>query len=142
MSMKYLNVGFIVLLLSACAAAPEARQGPQAAIEKFRLAFNSKDAAAVAVLFSADGKLIPAGKPIISGTENIRNYWQAAFNAGVSHIEKTPIEISSSGDLAVETSTYIVLIKDNSIHGRDTLVWHREPNGMWKISTDIWNGEK
>jgi len=45
---------------------------------------------------------------MVTGTENIRVYWLDEFNAGVSHIEKTPIEIVISGDLAVETSSYVV----------------------------------
>ena len=52
---------------------------------------------------------------MITGTENIRAYWQAAFNAGVSRIEKTPIDITVSGDLAVETSSYVVTVKDQRI---------------------------
>ena len=79
---------------------------------------------------------------MITGTENIRAYWQAAFNAGVSRIEKTPIDITVSGDLAVETSSYVVTVKDQQIAGKDTLVWRRGPNNVWRIASDIWNNDK
>ena len=83
-----------VLLLSACADMPVAEQGPRGTMVRFKTAFNKQDAAGVANIFRADGKLLPAGKPMITGSENIRAYWQAAFNAGVSRIENTPIDIT------------------------------------------------
>ena len=111
-------------------------------MERFKTAFNKPDASGVANIFREDGKLLPAGKPMITGTENIRAYWQAAFNAGVSRIEKTPIDITVSGDLAVETSSYVVTVKDQQIAGKDTLVWRRGPNNVWRIASDIWNNDK
>ena len=131
-----------VLLLSACAGMPGADQGPQDAIERFKTALNKQAAAGVASISRADGKLLPAGKPMITGRENIRAYWQAAFNAGVSRIEITSIDITVSGDLAVETSSYVVTVKDQQIAGKDTLVWRRGPNNVWRIASDIWNNDK
>lgn len=136
------SLALVSLVLSACAGMPSADMGPQGAMERFRAAFNKQDASGVASVFRADGKLLPAGAPAVTGTENIRNYWQGAFSAGLSHIEKTPIEVVVSGDLAVETSSYVVTFKDQKIVGKDTLVWRRGPNNDWKISTDIWNNDK
>lgn len=116
--------------------------GPQAGIERFRTAFNKQDAAGVASLFQGDGKILPPGRPMITGAEGIRAYWQAAFTNGVSNISKKPIDIIVSGDLAVETSSYIVVFKDQQIVGKDTLVWRRGPNNVWSIVSDIWNNDK
>jgi uncharacterized protein (TIGR02246 family) len=128
--------------LCACAAMPGADPGPQGAMERFRTAFNKQDASGVAGVFRADGKLLPPGKPVTTGTDNIRAYWQAAFSAGVSRIEKTPIDVIVSGDLAIETSSYVVTFKDQQIVGKDTLVWRRGPNNVWQIASDIWNNDK
>jgi uncharacterized protein (TIGR02246 family) len=130
------------VLLSACAGMPGADPGPQGAMERFRTAFNKQDASGVASAFKEDGKLLPTGKPMVAGTDNIRAYWQAAFDAGVSHIEKTPINVIVSGDLAVETSSYVVTFKGQQIIGKDTLVWRRGPNNVWSIASDIWNNDK
>ena len=135
-------VASISLVLAACAGMPEADQGPQGAMARFRTAFNAQDAAGVASVFGSDGKLLPPNKPMVTGAENIRTYWQGAFNAGVSHIEKTPIDITVSGDLAVETSSYVVTFKDQQIVGKDTLVWRRGPKNVWSIASDIWNNDK
>ena len=63
-----------VLLLSACAGMPVADQGPQGAMERFKTAFNKPDASGVANIFRENSKLLPAGKPRITGSENIRAY--------------------------------------------------------------------
>ena len=119
-----------------------ADQGPQSAMERFRTAFNKQDAAGVASVFKDDAKLLPPGKPMLTGTDAIRAYWQGAFNAGVSRIEKTPLEVVVSGDLAVETSSYVVTFKDQQIVGKDTLVWRRGNDNLWRIASDIWNNDK
>ena len=137
-----LSLALIALSLSGCAAMPSAELGPQDTMAQFKTAFNKQDAAGVAGVFKDDAKLMPAGKPVLTGTEAIRAYWQGAFNAGVSHIEKTPIQIAVSGDLAVETSSYVVTFKDQQIAGKDTLVWQRGQDKQWRIASDIWNSDK
>jgi uncharacterized protein (TIGR02246 family) len=142
MPTRPLSLALLALTLSACANMPGAQQGPQDAMSQFRTAVNRQDAAGVAGVFKEDARLLPAGKPMLTGKEAIRAYWQGAFNAGVSHIEKTPVEIAVSGDLAVETSTYVVTFKDQQIAGKDTLVWQRGNDQQWRIASDIWNSDK
>ena len=137
-SIKGLSL-FFVLAISGIVSADN---GPEAEMKEFLAAFNSQDAAGVAALFHDDGKLLPAGAPIVSGTEAIEEFWAGAFGAGLSAIEKTPIEIVVSGDLAVETSSYFVTFNDAKIAGKDTLVWRKNSEGEWRISTDIWAADQ
>lgn len=132
----------LVLALSACATSSGIDPGPSSEMQRFQTAFNAHDAEGVARLYMPDGKLLPPGKPLVAGASNVQAYWQAGFGAGVSHIEKTPIEIAVSGDLATETSRYVVTIKDQEIHGKDTLVWRRVKGDVWRIASDIWNNDK
>lgn len=115
-----------------------ADSGPAVEMKLFVDSFNKQDAATVASLFHEDGKLLPAGEPVVTGTEAIQDFWQGAYDAGLSKIEKTVIEFIVSGDLAVETSSYIVTFNEAEISGKDTLVWRKDSEGKWKISTDIW----
>jgi len=132
----------LLLALTACAATPGTDQGLRDGMDRFRTAFNKKDAAGVASMYLPDGKILPPGRPMITGTEGIRSYWQAAFDAGVQRIAKKPVDIMLSGDLGVETSTYSVIFKDQEILGKDTLIWRRGPNNVWSIASDIWNSDK
>lgn len=130
------------ITLAACNTIPVAGEGPQASMDRFKAAFNKQDASGVAGIFLTDGRLLPAGKPMVVGREAIRDYWQGAFSAGVSHIEKSPVEVVVSGDLAVETNSYVVTFKGQPGAGKETLVWRRGSNRAWGISSDIWNNDK
>lgn len=142
MKAKHLVVTLIGCLLTAAATMVKAADGPEAEMKQFVVAFNNQDAAGVAALFHSDGKLLPAGQPLISGAASIEEFWKTAFEAGLSGIEKEPIEIVVSGDLAVETSSYFITFGDAKIAGKDTLVWQRGEDGDWKISTDIWAADQ
>ena len=135
-------LALLALMLAACAGMPNAGQGPQSAMERFRTSFNRQDAAGVASVYKDDGKLLPPGKPMVTGADNVRAYWQGAFTAGVSHNEKTPINIEVSGDLAVETGSYVVTFKGQQILGKETLVWRLGQDNVWRIASDIWNNDK
>lgn len=132
----------LALVLSACATSPPVDPGPSSEMARFQTAFNAHDADGVAGLYVQDGKLLPPGRPQVTGINNVRAFWQAGFNAGVSHIEKTPVEVAVRGDLATETSHYVVTIKEQEIHGKDTLVWRRVEGLGWRIASDIWNNDK
>lgn len=127
-----------VFLILASLSGFSHADGPESAMKEFVTAFNQQDAAGVAALFHENGKLLPAGQPMVTGTKAIEEFWTVAFDAGLSRIEKQPIEIIVSGSLAVETSSYVVTFGDAKIAGKDTLVWRKDSNDEWKISTDIW----
>ena len=136
------SLALLSLALSGCAGMPYADQGPQGGMEQFRTAFNKRDASGVAKVYMDDAKLLPPGKPMLIGADAIRTFWQGTFDAGVSNIEKTPLEVVVSGDLSVETSSYVVTFKDQQIRGKDTLVWQRGKDNQWRIASDIWNYDK
>lgn len=129
-------------VLSLLMSVASADSGPKDAMKQFVDAFNRQDAAGVAAMFHSDGKLLPAGKPLITGTDAIEAFWKGSFDAGLSHIEKTVIEYVVSGGLAVETSSYVLTFNDMKIPGKDTLVWRQGDDEKWKISTDIWARDK
>jgi ketosteroid isomerase-like protein len=142
MRTKHLLQVILASVLSLFMLAAVAESGPKEAMGQFVDAFNKQDAAGVTALFHEDGKLLPAGKPMITGTEAIQAYWQGSFDAGLSGIKKTSIEYVVSEDLAVETSSYVITFKEMEILGKDTLVWRRGDDGEWKISTDIWASDQ
>ena len=128
--------------LSACSGMPTSTEGVTSGIERFRVAFNKQDAAGVAAEYASDGKILPPGRPMIVGKERIQAFWQGSFAAGLTSITKKPVDLVVAGDLAVETSTYVVVHKGQEISGKDTLVWRRGADNVWIIVSDIWNNDK
>ena len=133
----------VAVSLSACAGMPNSStDGVKGGIERFRVAFNKQDAAGVAAMYASNGKILPPGRPMIVGKEGIQSFWQGAFGAGVTSLTKKPVDLVVSGDLAIETSTYVVVIKGQEVSGKDTLVWRRDADNAWTIVSDIWNNDK
>jgi uncharacterized protein (TIGR02246 family) len=132
-----------MLLLSGCVTStPHSSDTPHEGIARFKQAFNNGDAKALAQVYTEDAKLLPPGMKAITGRDAIAAFWQTSFNRGPGGIEKRPIEILVSGDLATETSDLTVTRGNQKIEGKDILVWKRGPDNQWRIAADIWNLNK
>ena len=131
-----------LLALSGCASMDRSDVGVQQGMSAFRDAFNKHDAASLATVYTEDARLMPFNVPMLTGRAGIQSFWQARFNQGLSHIEKTPIEVQTLGDTAIEMSRYVVTLGERKIQGKDMLVWRRGTDGKWRIAADIWNNDQ
>jgi uncharacterized protein (TIGR02246 family) len=114
----------------------------QQGMKAFKDAFNKRDAASLARVYTEDAKLMPVNVPLMTGRAGIQSYWQAGFTQGVSQIEKTPVDLQVLGDTAIETSRFVVTIGERKIQGKDMLIWKRDSDGQWRIAADIWNNDR
>ena len=106
-------------------------------------AFNRRDAAAVAAIYTEDAKRFPPNSPMIVGRENIQVWIQVSLDVGIGNLQATMIELSINGDMAYEVGEYTLTIEPEegeatSDSGNYVEIWKRV-NGSWKISTDIFN---
>ena len=131
-----------LLVLSGCATMDRSDTGVRQGMASFRDAFNQRDAASLAMVYTEDAKLMPFNAPMLTGRPAIQSFWQAGFNRGISRIEKTPIEIQVLGDTAIEMSRYVVTVGQGKVQGKDMLVWRRGTDGRWRIAADIWNNDQ
>jgi uncharacterized protein (TIGR02246 family) len=138
----------IILLLAGRASLAVAQDQAQQAIEDrvraFVTAFNAKDAAAIASLYTEDATLFPPGAMPITGRSAIRKFWQEGIDSGLSNITLKPTEIASSGDLAYEVGVFVASIpgkdgKRMTLAGKYIVLWKRERDGTWRLHRDIWN---
>lgn len=134
----------LALCLLFVAVAPAAQTSPareaiEAANRKFLAAAAKSDVAAMAAVYTSDAAAYPANSEIVSGRDAIQNMWKAALDSGITNIELGTAEVESSGDLAYETGTYVMKLKDGSVadRGKYVVVWKRV-NGQWLIHRDIW----
>jgi uncharacterized protein (TIGR02246 family) len=140
--LKNFAVSAVLLALSGCASMDRSDAGVQQGMAAFRDAFNKHDAASLAMTYTEDARLMPFNVPMLTGRTGIQSFWQARFNQGLSHIEKTPIEVQVLGDTAVEMSRYVVTLGEKKVQGKDMLVWRRGTDGRWRIAADIWNNDQ
>ena len=86
--------------LAGCQRASPPEPFPQAAADGWVAAFNSGDAAGLALMYSPDAKILPPDQPIVSGYGAIEEFWKT-FNPGTVRIEVSEVETRKLGDILV-----------------------------------------
>ena len=117
-----------------------ARTAIDAANKKFVAAFNKKDAAGVAATYSPDANAFPPNAPIIKGRAEIQKMWQGVIDGGITSIALATTEVESGGNIAYESGTYEMKLKDGKVadKGKYCVVW-KKVNGQWMLHRDIWS---
>jgi len=103
-------------------------------------AFNSGDAAGVAALYTAEGKLLPANSDFVTGPQAIQEFWQGAIDMGIKSVKLETIEVDGMGKMAYEVGKYQLFAEGDQMldQGKYIVVW-KEVEGVWKLHRDIWN---
>lgn len=99
---------------TGAAGRPDVRQAVEAFVTKYLDAYNRKDAAGVAALYTADGFLVPPG-PITTGRENIEKAWRAVFDAGRTGLRYEIQEVQAEGNLVWSVGRFTVMAPDERI---------------------------
>jgi uncharacterized protein (TIGR02246 family) len=130
--------------LAAAGASLRAQDPARAAIEaankKFMAAFNKQDAAGIAATYSPDASAFPPNASIVKGRDAIQKMWQDVLTSGIASASLVTTEVESSGNLAYESGTYEMKLKDGTVadKGKYCVVW-KKVNGQWMLHRDIWS---
>jgi len=141
-----------VLLTAACSGG---NSGPtfdtadqdkiKAVIQQLTEAFNAKDAAKAAALYTPEAVVMPPNKTLSRGRSFVEQYYTSRFGEGASELSLTPNEIKGSGTLAVAMGDYrLTLAPAQGPRRRDRgkFVWiFRELNGTWMIDGIIFSSD-
>lgn len=121
------------------AAQGDVRAAIEAANKQFAGALAKGDAAGIAALYTAGGQALPANSEPVSGRAAIQSFWKGVYDSGITQATLTTSDVESQGDLAAETGTYELRMKDGKVadRGKYVVVWKRE-DGRWKLHRDIW----
>ncbi|MGC1203809.1 MAG: DUF4440 domain-containing protein [Flavobacteriaceae bacterium] len=113
----------------------------------FAKALLAKDATAAANAYSETASLLPPNEPIVTGRENIKNYWQGAIDAGLITASVKTIDAASDGDLGYEIGTFELKFQaeDGSIItdiGKYTEILKRDTDGKWVSIYGMWSANE
>jgi uncharacterized protein (TIGR02246 family) len=114
-------------------------------IAELRTAFNAKDPARVAQLFSANAVVMPPNQSTARSRESVQQYYVGRFDEGAQDLELDPKDISGVGTLAYASGDYrLNLVKEGAEPQRDRgkFVWiFRKTNDQWLIEYVIFSSD-
>jgi ketosteroid isomerase-like protein len=102
------------------------------------------DAAAAALLYADDGKLLSPAAELISGRLDIESYWRAGIAFGLVGIELDPVELEVVGGVAIEVGRYLLAVEgigEASVldRGKYLVLHRRDGDGAWRRVVDVFN---
>jgi uncharacterized protein (TIGR02246 family) len=114
-------------------------------VQDFTTAYNAKDAAKVATLFTGGAGLMPPNASTLRGTESIQGYFVSRFEQGASDLVIEPSDIAGSGVLAYITGTYSLKLAPAGAperRDRGKLLWVlRNFSGKWLLEYLIFSSD-
>jgi uncharacterized protein (TIGR02246 family) len=115
-------------------------------IGELRTAFNAKEAAKAAALYSTTGVVMPPNKPIMRGRQFVEQYYKDRFAEGATDLELTAADVSGQGNLAYASGDYRLnlVAGDGKPARRDRgkFLWiFRESNNQWLIEYVIFSSD-
>ena len=141
MMTRGLVVAACVLLASAGGSSqPKTDPALTKVAEAFTAAFNAKDAAKVAALYTEDATFMPPNEPMVSGRANIQAWFQKGMDDGFSDLRLMPTESSTRTGLGFEAGTYTIAFKGGTDKGKYVEVF-KQVGGQWRIAYDIFNSD-
>lgn len=112
---------------------------PHAAADGWIAAFNSGDAAGLALMYTADAQILPPDQPIVSGHEAVEAFWQNA-NPGTVRLEVSGVEAARLGRYWFRQGTYTS--KDETEgqpeFGKFIELWAPQDNN-WLLYRQMWS---
>ena len=133
-------IALIVLAgLAGCERTRAPEPFPQAAADGWVAAFNSGDAAGLALMYSPDAKILPPDQPIVSGNAAIEEFWKT-FNPGSVRIEISEVESRTLGDYWFREGTYRALdpTEGEPRVGKFIELWIKA-DSAWLIHREMWS---
>jgi uncharacterized protein (TIGR02246 family) len=106
-------------------------------LQDFIAAYNVKDAAKVAALFTSGAMVLPPNASTVQGSASIQEYYVNRFKQGASNLSLEPSNVTGSGTLAYANGNYRLTMApeggpERPDRGKFLFVF-RNANGTWLL---------
>jgi ketosteroid isomerase-like protein len=125
--------------LAGCERAKAPESFPQDAADGWVAAFNSGDAAGLALMYSPESQILPPDQPIVTGHGAIEEFWKTA-NPGTVRIEISEVQASQLGDYWFRQGTYTAIdqAEGEPVFGKFIELWTRV-DSAWMLYRQMWS---
>jgi uncharacterized protein (TIGR02246 family) len=104
-------------------------------------AFNGRDAAKIALLYTDDAVVMPPNQPMVKGRAGIETHFKGEIQQGATNFQLNPFESAISGSQAFEAGTSTLTLPGGETARGKYLVVLKRVGSDWKIAYDIYNGD-
>lgn len=137
-------VGLAALLAAGCGTSVNVEQERSNLLALDReWSGTTKDAARFVSYFAPDASAYTPGMPVVTGAEAIGKTFAGMSAAPGFALSWTPTkaDVSASGDMGSTAGTYEMSMGGVTDKGKYVTVWKKQPDGVWKVSDDIFNSD-
>jgi ketosteroid isomerase-like protein len=93
-------------------------------------------------VYTRNARILPPGAEMISGRDNIKNFWRGAIESmGVKAVKLQTVEFEALGDAGLEigrATLEFTLAGAQPVDVKYVVLWKRE-DGDWKWDVDMWS---
>ena len=124
---------------AGCERAQAPEEFPQGAADGWVAAFNSGDAAGLALMYSPKSQILPPNQPIVSGHDAIEEFWKTA-NPGTVRLEVSAVETAKLGDYWFRQGTYAAMdqAEGEPEFGKFIELW-KKIDSAWLLYRQMWS---
>ena len=134
---------FLALLMTGCMQPPQPDLDGLAAMrDVWQAAFEAKDSAAIAAIYTADGAVLPPNGESVTGRVAIDAFWNEFLASGIGG-EISDTEVYAQGDLGYKVGTYTLTDANGATidDGKYVEIWRRVDD-QWQLHRDIYNSNR
>jgi uncharacterized protein (TIGR02246 family) len=134
--------GATAVALAIAAASAAAQDDIQALADRWALAYNDYDRAALGAVYTPDAELMMHGTPTIVGRDDIAAFWAADFQDRNPLTLLTVTHSVEGSDMMLVHGDYRVINREDGGplgNGRFAHIWTRPANGQWQLDRDLWS---
>lgn len=117
--------------------------------ERFLDAMRANDAAALMNVLADDVVFYPPNEKPARGKPAVRTWYQGVIaEATTDEVEVSDRHVAVSGDWGIEQGRYVWKLAPVgggdpfTATGHFIAIWHREADGSWRVTSDIWNSSE
>jgi len=132
------------VLVVACIVQGQSKTDPvlNKLATEWAAAYNAKDAAKLAGLYTEDAVFMAPNQPMAKGRAAIEAQFKREFQQGFTNLKLMPMESAISGAQAFEAGTATVTAPGGRTENGKYLVVFKQVGGAWKIAYDINNTDQ
>ncbi len=110
--------------------------------EKWEAAYNAKNAAGIAALYTEDGVMMPPNAEAMTGRKAIEAYLAKDIAGAPGHLDIETVDHDHSGHLGYARGTWAMHDADGNVVDKGKWVEVRKKvQGTWMILVDTWNSD-